>query len=242
MRLYGVIGQKVDGDLFAQELASLDALELDLVKIRVNSPGGDVLQGMSIVSAMLAMNTPVHVYIDGVAASMAAVVAVAADKVHMMDFSQFMIHDPSFGGEAARSAKEKKTLERTKEMLQRVLARRGKDEAEVSKLMTQETWFSARQAKEHNLCDEIIPSAKKGMSALTPMQIIAQIDAEYQPKPIKMKLTNEASTLLNVSAEATEADISAAVIKMNASLEAAATSPKRPWRTRPGTNSTGAVS
>ena len=48
---------------------------------RMNSPGGNVFQGMSIVSAILSMNTPVCVHIDGIAASMAAVVAVAADRV-----------------------------------------------------------------------------------------------------------------------------------------------------------------
>lgn len=70
MRLYGSIGQKVDGDLFARELAALDDGQLDIIKIRINSPGGDVFQGMSIVSAMLSVKTPVHAYIDGIAASM----------------------------------------------------------------------------------------------------------------------------------------------------------------------------
>lgn len=222
MRLYGAIGVKVDGDLFAQELMSLDECGLDLVKIRGNSPGGDVLQGMSIVSALLAMKTPVHFYNDGVVASMAAVIAVAADKIYMMDFSQFMIHDPSFGDSPAQTPKEKKLLARMKSMLQGVLSRRGKDEAEVSKLMSDETWFSAKEALEHNLCDEIVVSAKKGMSALTPQQIIAQIDAEYKPNQTDtMKLTNQAITLLNVSAEATEADVSSAVVALHARATAA---------------------
>ncbi len=96
MRLYGEIGSKIDGDYFAQQLASLDAEDLDLICIRVNSPGGHVLQGMSIVSALLSMNTPVCVCIDGIAASMAAVIAVAADRVCMMDDAKLMIHNPYF--------------------------------------------------------------------------------------------------------------------------------------------------
>lgn len=39
MRLYGAIGEKVDGDLFARELASLDDGQLDAIRIRINSPG-----------------------------------------------------------------------------------------------------------------------------------------------------------------------------------------------------------
>ncbi len=212
MRLYGAIGEKVDGDLFAQELYNLDGL--DLIKIRINSPGGDVLQGMSIVSAVLAMNTPVHMYIDGIAASMAGVVAVCGDRVYMTDFSQFMMHDPVFSGQGEVTAKQKKILERMKEMLGRVLSRRGKEEAEISKLMSEETWLSAAQAKEHGLCDEVLPSKRK-MANLAPMQILAQIDAENQPiKNENMELTNDARASLNISADATGADISAAVIAL----------------------------
>lgn len=63
MRLYGAIGPRVDGDYFAQELASLDRGDFDMIHIRMNSPGGNVFQGMSIVSAILSMNTPVCVHI-----------------------------------------------------------------------------------------------------------------------------------------------------------------------------------
>lgn len=86
--------------------------DFDMFNIRMNSPGGNVFQGMSIVSAILSMNTPVCVHIDGIAASMAAVVAVAADRVCMMDFAKMMIHDPYFTGESgkATSPKQKKAL------------------------------------------------------------------------------------------------------------------------------------
>ena len=52
MRLYGTIGSRVDGDYFAHELASLDRDDFDQIHIRMNSPGGNVFQGMSIVSAI----------------------------------------------------------------------------------------------------------------------------------------------------------------------------------------------
>ena len=118
MRLYGAIGEKVDGDLFARELASLDDGQLEAIRIRINSPGGDVFQGMSIVSAMLSAKTPVYAHIDGIAASMAAVVAVAAKRVYMMDFAKLMIHDPYFAGKQSQSStlsnKQKNMLTRRK--------------------------------------------------------------------------------------------------------------------------------
>ena len=219
MRLYGAIGQKVDGDFFAQELASLDAANLDLIRIRINSPGGNVFQGMSIISAMLSMDTPVYVHIDGIAASMAAVIAVAADHVYMMDFAKMMIHDPYFAGVDSKtmSAKQRKMLTRLTDMLRQVLNRRGKDDAAMAKLMQEETWFSAEEAKAAGLCDEITSSARNEFMSLDPMQLVAAVDAEYQTnnreQMEKINLSAEAIVALgSKSGQMDEAAVSAAIV------------------------------
>lgn len=216
MHLYGSIGNKIDGDLFARELASLDR-QCNQVNIRGNCPGGDVLQGMSIVSAILSMVTPVHVYVDGIMASMGAVIAVCADRVIMQDFAKLMIHDPFFSDNGAMTAKQRKMLDKIRDMLLGVLMRRGKNEEEISRLMTEETWFSAKEARELNLCDEILASNRaESFLRLTPQQIITQISAEYQPQNQNvMNLTNEAAELLKLKAEATEAEVSAAVVALH---------------------------
>ena len=219
MRLYGAIGPRVDGDYFAQELASLDWGGFDMIHIRMNSPGGNVFQGMSIVSAILSMNTPVCVHIDGIAASMAAVVAVAADRVCMMDFAKMMIHDPYFTGESgkATSPKQKKALARLTDMLRQVLVRRGKDEATMAKLMREETWFSAAEALDAGLCDEITSSARNEFMNLDPMQLVAAVDAEYQTnnqeQMEKINLSAEAIVALgSKSGQMDEAAVSAAIV------------------------------
>lgn len=73
---------------------------------------------MSIVSAMLSVKTPVYAHIDGIAASMAAVVAVAAKRVYMMDFAKLMIHDPYFVGKQPEtiSNEQKNMLARMADM------------------------------------------------------------------------------------------------------------------------------
>ena len=211
LHLYGTIGTELDGNQFARELAGHDQ-NSDLIKIRINSPGGDVFQGMSIVSAILSMKTSVHVYIDGVAASMAAVIAVCAEKVYMQDFAKLMIHDPSFKGNFSANEKENNMLSRVRDMLLKVLSRRGKDESEVSGLMSEETWFSADEAKANGLCDEILPSATPELKALTPVQIIAKINAQY-PAPFSGKsLANNILTILGLSHNATPNEVSEAVI------------------------------
>ena len=219
MRLYGAIGPRVDGDYFAQELASLDRGDFDMIHIRMNSPGGNVFQGMSIVSAILSMNTPVCVHIDGIAASMAAVVAVAADRVCMMDFAKMMIHDPYFTGESgkATSPKQKKALARLTDMLRQVLVRRGKDEATMAKLMREETWFSAAEELDAGLCDEITSSARNEFMNLDPMQLVAAVDAEYQTnnqeQMEKINLSAEAIVALgSKSGQMDEAAVSAAIV------------------------------
>ncbi len=219
MRLYGEIGSKIDGDYFAQQLASLDAEDLDMIRIRVNSPGGYVFQGMSIVSALLSMNTPVCVHIDGIAASMAAVIAVAADKVCMMDYAKMMIHDPYFADTDSKTmnAKQRKTIARLTDMLRQVLVRRGMDEATMSKLMREETWFSASEAKAAGLCDEITSSARNEYMGLEPMQLVAAINEEYQStnhqQMEKVNLSAEAIVALgSKSGQMDEAAVSAAIV------------------------------
>ena len=214
MHLYGSIGEKVDGDLFARELASLDSnCDLDLIKIRINSPGGNVFQGMSIVSAILAADTPIHVYVDGIAASMAAVVAVCADKVFMQDFAKLMIHDPAFAGEIKLTDKYRKMLGKIRDMLQGVLSRRGNNPEEIAELMAAETWFSASEAKRSRLCDEILTSGRSGMEALVPDQIFDRINNEYKSqKQTRMKLNKKTADLLGVSAEIDEQALADSVV------------------------------
>ena len=227
MRLYGSIGTEIDGNRFALELAALDGT-CNLIKIRINSSGGDVLQGMSIVSAMISINTPIHIYIDGIAASMSAVIAVCGNKIHMQDFAKLMIHDPYFSGGCPGDDRREKALNRIRDMLCRVLSRRGKSEAEVARLMSEETWFSADEALRNRLCDEIIPSADPGMKALAPGQIIARINSEYKLFADMKKESNipEASdlreqliVLLGLKPEAGDTDILEAVTRLQQQAE-----------------------
>lgn len=222
MRLYGSIGTDTDGNRFARELAEQDGV-CPLIKIRINSPGGDVFQGMSIISAMLSMRTPIHVYIDGIAASMAAVIAVCGNKIYMQDFAKLMIHDPYFRGDNPRDDQENKMLDRIREMLCQVLSRRGKDESEVARLMSEETWFSADEALANGLCDNVIISGRPNLKALNPGQIVARINAEYKllssmeqidKNQQNSDLREQLIALLSLDAGALDSDILDAVAQL----------------------------
>lgn len=181
IRLFGTIGSAIDGDKFANDLAALDGT-VDTINLHINSPGGSVSQGYSIVSVMLSMKSHINVYVVGIAASMAAVIAVCGKKVYMYDYSKLMIHDPFFSGQntAKLTDKDKAALSQVTDSLQIILSRRGKDKKETARLMQSETWFSAEDAKETGLIDEIISTKRKDeLSGLSSNDIFSRICAEY---------------------------------------------------------------
>lgn len=190
IRLYGSIGDEINGNEFAYVLAQIDN-QADVVNLRINSPGGSVYDGLSIVSAMLSMKARINVYVDGIAASMAAVIAVCGDTVYMMDFAKLMIHDPFIPGDQALSEKDKKGLQKITDILRTILSRRGNKEIDIAALMQKETWFSAQEALTEGLIDEIVSSKRKDLSGKSPEDIQKIILNEYKPIKPQKKMNDE---------------------------------------------------
>lgn len=208
MRLFGEIGGQVDADLFARELAALDDVA-DTVHLRINSPGGDVISGLSIVSAMQSMRAFIHVHIDGIAASMAAVIAIAGDKVSMQDYAKMMIHNPYPSDDNAEmNDKMRKALGSLTDTLATILSRRGCKKEKIGSLMAAETWFTADEAKAEGLIDEIVTTQRKAeFKNLTTTELLIRIANEYKPVNNKdMDLTKIAAKL-GLPATATEQQI-----------------------------------
>lgn len=182
MRLYGEIGRQIDADLFAQELASLDE-RADTVHIHINSPGGDVVSGLSIIAAIRSMKAFIHVHIDGIAASMSAVIAISADRISMQDYAKLMIHNPYPSDKGAEMTdKLKKALNSLTDTLQTILSRRGCKKERIASLMTAETWFTAEEAKSEGLIDEIVTTARKEeFKNLAVAELLSRIANEYKP-------------------------------------------------------------
>jgi ATP-dependent protease ClpP protease subunit len=183
MRLYGEIGTKVDGDYFAQEVSWL-ADNVDTVHIRINSPGGSILQGLSIVSAIITAKAQVITYVDGVAASMAGIVAVAGHKVVMNDFARLMIHDPYFvdeNGDKVKKleARDRRAIAAMKSILLSILKRRCSESTDVESMMKAETWLSADEAKTAGLADEITPTGRD-LKNMEPLRLVAMLSSEIE--------------------------------------------------------------
>ena len=162
VRIYDAIGGWLGTSAadFAQELADLD---VDTIDLRLNSPGGSVFDGVAIHNALLTHRARVDVTVDGVAASIASVIAMAGDSVTLGRGTRLMIHNPSglvIG--QARDMREIANLldELAKDIAGFYAARAGKDVAHWLALMDVETWYSAQEAVDAGLADGVLGADK----------------------------------------------------------------------------------
>lgn len=148
--LYGI-----DGEAFASTMQYLEDCGVECVNIRINSPGGSVLEGWSIISSIKSTTMEVHTYNDGLAASIAAIIFASGDYRHAMDYSIMMIHNPS-------GTDDNEVLNKIKESLVTILQNNSiYSVEELNKLMDSETYYNAKEAKDAGFCDYIIDSGEK---------------------------------------------------------------------------------
>ena len=162
-------------------VAGLDTITSPKMRVEINSPGGDVFDGIAIYNAL--RNHPSHVTtrIDGIAASIASIIAQAGDTRVMQPASQMMIHN-AWGltvGDTRDHADMAALLEQQDAVLASIYAlRAGRDDVEFRDLMNAETWLTAEAAVEAGLADVVQePPAKSTPEATLRDQISAAVDA-----------------------------------------------------------------
>ncbi len=94
--IYGDIGESWWNETISagQFVKDLNALDADEITVRINSMGGSVPDGLAIHNAIKRHKATITVEVDGVALSIASLIAMAGDKVHMAANSMLMIHAP----------------------------------------------------------------------------------------------------------------------------------------------------
>lgn len=135
--------------------------------VSVNSPGGDVFAGVSIYNALREFDGEVTVRVDGIAASIASVIAMAGDKIIMAPGSMMMIHKPwtLAIGDANELDKVKEVLNGIEKSIVPIYASRtGKSAEEIQDLLDAETWMTAEQAVEMGFADDLIEAKKSSFS------------------------------------------------------------------------------
>jgi HK97 family phage prohead protease len=152
----------VDAKKFA---ADLEATTAPNIKLRVNSPGGAVFDGIAIHSALLHHPARVTAYVDGLAASAASFLVMAADEIVMMPGAQMMIHDASATVEGNRDdmIRWSDFLDRQSENVADLYIRvGGGTRDEWRELMLAETWMFAEEAVEMGLADRVAEIERRG--------------------------------------------------------------------------------
>jgi ATP-dependent protease ClpP protease subunit len=143
----------------------IEAIEADNIELRVNSPGGNVFDGIAILSTLMATGKPITGFIDGIAASIASVIIMAADTITMPENTRMMIHNPNVMafGEADDLRKTADILDMVKDDIVATYRRHATiTKKEISDLMTSTTYLSAATAVEKGFAHTLVPLSDKG--------------------------------------------------------------------------------
>lgn len=159
--LYDIIGDSWDGTTarqFAQDLAALGSI--DELNIFMNSPGGVVIDGLAIYNTLVRHKATKNVFVDGLAGSIASLVALAGDKIVTAKNASWMIHNPYMfvSGDAAELRHWAQRLDSLRDTILGAYVDRsgGKaTEKQFGAWMDEEKWFTAAEALDAGLTDEV---------------------------------------------------------------------------------------
>lgn len=165
--LYDMIGGwfGVYADEFLAELRQVTAPK---IRLRINSPGGSVFEGVAIANALRAHPAQVTVQVDGIAASIASVIAMAGDRIEMAPNSMLMIHEASGAcmGPASEMTKMAEVLDLISENISNAYAARsGTDAAGWREAMRAETWYLPDAAVAAGLADVALSAVPQSPTA-----------------------------------------------------------------------------
>jgi ATP-dependent protease ClpP protease subunit len=160
LQIFDQIGEDWFGGSGISAKAFSDALQSvgpGPLVVEINSPGGNVWDGLAIYNMLRGRQAPVTTRVVGIAASIASVIALAGDSIEMAEASLFMIHDPSgmVAGTSDDMRKMANALDQHAEILAGIYTKRtGKTSAQIRAAMTAETWFTAQEAIQFGLADK----------------------------------------------------------------------------------------
>ena len=145
-----------------------DAAGADELEVHISSPGGFVFDGIAIFNSIRAFKGKKTTYVDGLAASIASVIALAGDTVITGEGGTWMVHEPasgimSFGTADQIEEDARKTAAALRSVRETILNiyenATGQNRKALSDLMAAETWMTAAEAKARGFTDEIAADA-----------------------------------------------------------------------------------
>ena len=168
--LYGIIGDSFD-KLDARTVTEAVRGASGPLAVRINSPGGYVMEGLAIVQALRDYPGKVTIYIDGLAASMASVIAMVGAETIMAESALMMVHKPwdSAIGNADDMRRDAAKLDKIEEQLIGIYAKRtGLSTDRLASMLAAETWLAPDQALELGFITSIAEPLKIAACAVRP--------------------------------------------------------------------------
>ena len=168
---------------FAQDLKDCGN-NLKQINLHIHSPGGDVFDGIAIYNLLKNHPANVTVYIDGLAASMASVIAMAGNEVIMPENAMMMIHKPwgIQGGDAEDMRKYADLLDKVENTLIPAYANKtGKTPEELAEMLSAETWLNGKECVEQGFADKLA----EPLVAMASIKSRKLEDFENMPKAMK---------------------------------------------------------
>jgi ATP-dependent Clp endopeptidase proteolytic subunit ClpP len=171
--IYGDIGESWYGDSISASnfVRDINALQVEQMTIRINSYGGSVVDGIAIHNAIKRHKASVTVAIDGLAASIASLIAMAGDQVEMAENAMLMVHAP-WGGVSGNAAEMRAYADMldawSQSMSTSYASKTGKTAEEMLALLTDgaDHWYTAADALAEGFVDAVISASPESASAM----------------------------------------------------------------------------
>jgi ATP-dependent protease ClpP protease subunit len=203
LHIYGAIGG-FWGDVDAAQLVpAIRDLDVATLEVYINSPGGDVWDGIAIRNALRQSSAHVVTHVDGIAASAASFIACAGDEVVMGENAQLMIHDAwtIMLGNAEDMRETANLLDMISENIASMYAAKaGGEVADWRALMKAETWYGAQEAVDAGLADRLDSDAQLEAAAAFDLSVFAHAGRAAAPAPLvpaALAPTREKETRMN---------------------------------------------
>lgn len=192
----------------------LELGDISEINLHINSLGGDVFEGLAMFNLLKQHKATVKVYIDGIAASIASVIAMAGDEIYMPKNSMMMIHNcwTYECGNAKDLRKAADDLDKIMEAsIESYLSKVNIERDELVELLDGETWLTAQECLDKGFCTKILPisddieqSASKSI-----------MDLVIENQKLRMQVKPEKSEKLKLEDDAIEQIANRVVEKMN---------------------------
>lgn len=191
LTIYGDIGESWWGDSIsaADIKRALETITTNKLDVHINSYGGDVFDGIAIYNQLKNHNAEVTVYIDGVAASAASLIAMAGNEVIVNIGGQIMIHEASTyaWGNKGEIQKTLNALESIDKSIADIyMTRFAGERSEIETMIVNETWFTANEAVEVGLADKVNEVVYE-----------SQVDPEEFKNNVLARFRNQKQTVTN---------------------------------------------